>query len=1015
MPPCPSLLMLTPMRKFFIVISILVLVLAASAGAAYLYVQHLLSKLPVENLNYQVAGFGYKHIRLHQLSFTYVEPARNIDALSSGFQSGEPKLQAPVLLEDLFVTWEWHGFRPNLQIVEVERLELALSQWPELSVENEQSDAQEWRLPEDWRIPQILPHQLQIASFVVQLPCVDTCHYSGQLHYESENKEGLLLPHEPQHTNLRLAVSPHQNFAEMEQLNIYLDYAVVAERPTLQLEVQSPLGLALQSNHQLDTANHLTGDLNVQMTPALEWVFEEVWHWLPQLEAPSEPVMNFINTPVSLQASYQSRLPQTPVSRWVNEIDFEISGGGELETQMAFNFASTLQRGDQIEFDGHVNTALLPDLRSNILSLLPSPSASATNQEPLAHSLLAQLDSPVMLNFDWTLNLPPGTALASWPEQAQGQASLEINSESTLTLADVVLTDLTTQADLFFNTGLITGIDVMLSGATELEPVEDITSLGLDLGRMHWSVHINAPQDLDWQSVPLQLQAQSTGTSDISIDSQLSFDLADTVAAYSSNNQQDFRLDQLSATSEHGLMIVRQPELDIATMNLTEIELRAPFALQFDLTEHLRIAGTEPATLSMGLQLPLQEQAINLPQIQLALSDWHWVSPVHALSASAFNTQVALDINNAEIPALRPINWRWLGSLEAQPLLQSPTYNATGRLTNSAGIVVNNQVHGDFEQVTLDWQLSDIFWLAGNPIAGTLDNLWPELLSLERGRTRAEGQVVLPFTDAPIHINAELELMDIAGVYDTASFSGLSSHLLVNSNGEDFRLHLADGFIQRFEYGMSHGPGDIELTYQGTLDAPLGGTLEIQENHLSVLNGVISLIPNSYDLNQPEHTFYLDITQLDIAQLLAEYPAAEINGSGLLSGHIPIHWGPEGVFVEQGRIAALPPGGQLSYRSERAQQLAQSNMAMAVVMDVLDDFHYSDLEGDVTYLEDGTLQLGLLLEGHNPNLEQGRPVRLELTVQEDLPALLTSLQLANQLNEVIQERIQQRLIQRLGN
>lgn len=1009
--------MLTRMRRLFIVISVLVLVLAASAGAAYMYVQNLLSKLPVENLNYQVAGFGYKHIHLSQLSFTYVEPARDIDALSSGFQSGEPKLQAPVMLEDIFVTWEWHGFRPNLQIVEIEHLKLALSHWPELIAENEQTDSQALTLPEDWRIPQSLPHQVSVANFAVQLPCVDTCHYSGQLHFESENKELLLFSDEPQHSHFRLAVSPHQNFEEMEQLNIYLDYEVVAARPALQIEVQSPLGFALQSSHQLDSANNLSGDLEIQMSPAFEWVFDEVWRWLPQLAAPAEPALSFINAPLTLQANYQSRLPQTSLARWVNEIDFEISGGAELETQLAFNFESTLQRGDQIAFDGHLAAVLLPDLRNNIQSLLTQPLATEINDEQLAQTLFAQLNSPVVLNLDWALGFPPGAEINSWPDQVDGQASFELGSESTLTLADFVLTDLASQADVFFNAGLVTGLDFMLSGATELGPTEALTTLGLDLGRLHWSMHLNAPEYLDWQSIPLHLQAQSTGASDISIDTQLQFDLADTVTAYTSNHEQEpeATFAQLTGESEHGLIILRQPHLDIATLNINEIELRAPFTLQFNLAEHLRIEGTDPATLSMSLQVPLQDETVNLPQLQLELADWHWLSPIHALPESEFQTQLDLNITSAEIPTLRAINWRWLGSLEAQPLQQSPTYMATGRLTNSAGIVVNNQVHGDLEQVTLDWQLSDIFWLAGNPIAGTLDNLWPELLNFERGRTRAQGQVVLPLTDAPMHIDAELELMDVAGIYDTASFSGLSSYFVANSDGEDFSIHLSDSFIQRFEYGMTHGPGDLQLTYQGALDSPLSGTLEILENRLHVLNGVISLLPNSYNLSQPEHVFYIDISQLDIAQLLAEYPAAEINGSGLLSGHIPIRWGPEGVFVEQGQIAALPPGGQLSYRSERAQQLAQSNMAMGVVMDVLDDFHYSALEGDVTYLEDGTLQLGLLLEGHNPSLEQGRPVRLELTLQEDLPALLTSLQLANQLNEVIQERIQQRLIQRLGN
>ena len=45
----------------------------------------------------------------------------------------------------------------------------------------------------------------------------------------------------------------------------------------------------------------------------------------------------------------------------------------------------------------------------------------------------------------------------------------------------------------------------------------------------------------------------------------------------------------------------------------------------------------------------------------------------------------------------------------------------------------------------------------------------------------------------------------------------------------------------------------------------------------------------------------------------------------------------------------------------------------------------------------------------NPMLQQGRPVHFNINVEEDLPALLTSLQLFGQISDKVRQRIQQNI------
>ncbi|WP_256431543.1 intermembrane phospholipid transport protein YdbH family protein [Stutzerimonas balearica] len=99
----------------------------------------------------------------------------------------------------------------------------------------------------------------------------------------------------------------------------------------------------------------------------------------------------------------------------------------------------------------------------------------------------------------------------------------------------------------------------------------------------------------------------------------------------------------------------------------------------------------------------------------------------------------------------------------------------------------------------------------------------------------------------------------------------------------------------------------------------------------------------------------------------------------------------------------------LRFRSARLEALAAANPAMKLVTEALHDFHYSLLTSDVRYDETGKLQLGLRIEGRNPALEGGRPINFTISLEEDIPALLTSLQLSDRVSETIHRRVQQRL------
>jgi len=88
-----------------------------------------------------------------------------------------------------------------------------------------------------------------------------------------------------------------------------------------------------------------------------------------------------------------------------------------------------------------------------------------------------------------------------------------------------------------------------------------------------------------------------------------------------------------------------------------------------------------------------------------------------------------------------------------------------------------------------------------------------------------------------------------------------------------------------------------------------------------------------------------------------------------------------------------------------------SNQAMNLVVEALQNFHYSVLESTIDYDEKGKLVLDVRLEGENPEVRGGQPVVLNISLEEDIPALLTSLQLSGRVNEAVTERVRERLQQ----
>ena len=365
-----------------------------------------------------------------------------------------------------------------------------------------------------------------------------------------------------------------------------------------------------------------------------------------------------------------------------------------------------------------------------------------------------------------------------------------------------------------------------------------------------------------------------------------------------------------------------------------------------------------------------------------------------------------LRVGSLQQAQVHPLGWQFKGNVQAELDRQA----LRGTLSNDAGLRATLQ--GSHEQagaLALSASFAEIFFRAGNPLSKTLV-VWPPLLEFANGRLSGTASLHSAPAKA-LSVDLGLQFKGLDGIYDRSELRGLGGQLDVRLRGQQLTLDTSDLSLHQANPGLPVGPLQFRGRYAATLAKPAAGQLSWSEARSSLFKGEAWLEPGQLDLSQPSQRLPLHLKGLQLDEIFRVYPAEGLAGRGALAGTLPLLIDAQGVRIEQGTLAASAPG-YLQFRSEKIRALGRSNPSMQLVADALDDFHYDVLDSAVGYDERGKLTLALRLQGRNPDLEKGRPINLNVNLEEDVPALLTSLQLTDKVSETIRQRVQERLRQR---
>ena len=653
-----------------------------------------------------------------------------------------------------------------------------------------------------------------------------------------------------------------------------------------------------------------------------------------------------------------------------------------LNAQLVLDNSATLELRQQLSAQNGVTAS--GEFKLNIAP--PSPwllQQFTLWQIDLPADALAQFTAPVTVQSNWQLTLPEQLNLASLSQQASGNWQLSANLPTPLSLPGIGQLQGTVVAKLGLEQGELSQYQLN-SQLTLLKPQlsGDLLQLGLNADAVHINVNADSKSPPQLNALPLQIALTSDGTTTLGLTGNVMLNLTPPI----------------SAQLQQATLSLKQQNLNAAPdTTLGEVQLNSQFNAYW-LSDSWQVDVQQLTADIASLRAP----DISGRNIKLSLKAGQFSGDSH-FSQLKLLSDITLNIDELAHPQLKPQRWQWQSKLSGE----LNDLSLQGHISNAASLGLTHQLRYQQGRLQLNWQLDDMFLLAGNPLAATL-TAWPALLEFNRGRIGSFGELtLLPAVSA----NTQLSLSGVSGIYDRSLFKELTAALQLTYQANSIQLSTADATVTEIQHGIVVGPLKLAAQYNASVDAITAGTLDIGQLQLQAMGGQVVVQPVLLDLSLAEQQLLLQLNQIDLTKLLQQHPTTDLTGNGLLSGTIPLLLGRNGASIKDGSIAAQSPGGKLQYRPPTAQSMGATNQGMKVVLDALDDFHYSVLSSNVSYDTSGKLLLGLTLKGQNPALEAGRAINLNINLEEDIPALITSLQLSSKISDKIKQRVQQHLQQ----
>ena len=298
-------------------------------------------------------------------------------------------------------------------------------------------------------------------------------------------------------------------------------------------------------------------------------------------------------------------------------------------------------------------------------------------------------------------------------------------------------------------------------------------------------------------------------------------------------------------------------------------------------------------------------------------------------------------------------------------------FEATGRVGDESG--------------TADLMLYPIRFIEGATTIGDISPRLAASLADGVGTLAFEGRAA--WSAAGVESSGMLELDDFGATVGGIPVTGVSTSTALSSLWPPATRAAQHVGIARVGLGVPLVDGIA------VFDLDAGGRLAVQELEFDVAGGRLYAEPFTVDsVAEGDIRFTIGLENLELAQMLELSQIDGLDGTGVLSGSIPVRIADGGVRLDEGRLAA-ETDGSLRYTPDNLPAfLRGDDERTAILREVLTNFRYDELSVAVSGEsgEGGRQTVRFDVAGANPDFLDGHPIELAFTFQGPLLGAMTS-------------------------
>jgi hypothetical protein len=418
-------------------------------------------------------------------------------------------------------------------------------------------------------------------------------------------------------------------------------------------------------------------------------------------------------------------------------------------------------------------------------------------------------------------------------------------------------------------------------------------------------------------------------------------------------------------------------------------------------------------------QLSLQKMDLGLTKINYALTNKSLLKvPYVKLTLpqpASINLSDGININTL------PVHLRIGGSslqTKVEPLIKPGSRTKTQKFPP---LFANIKLHGKANNLNVDWSLS----LINSAIAGSFNyhsnvltaNIKKGQLSVpalidglqdyvpavrnwsaDKGEIHYQLNAKYNLQTETGYVKSSLKGQDIAGQKGTILFDGLTFNSETDFEVKNTNIHIKQGKQQLMVDNLFVGVPIQAIRIDAHSSA---GITVIDDLNARLLGGEVTLENLKI---QPQSRSSLNLSGLNLSEIIkySAYPA--ITASGLLDGVLPLTLTSQGLNIEQGVIVARAPGGYIKVpQDDVVKKMASTHPTFAVTLRLLSNFQFDTLRGRIGYTADGEMDINAEIHGMNPDVSGVQPVKFNYSHTENILKLLESLRFSDELTRQIQE------------